>query len=178
MNVSEAIQVRRSVRSYADREVDRGTIRELFESVRLAPSARNEQPWQFVAVTDPDRREALYRASFDQDHVADAPVVVAGVSTATGALEGYDESTAMVNLAIALDHLSLRAAELGLGTCWIGAYDDEAVADVLEVPEAWRIVHLMTVGYPVTDLEPVEKDRKPLEEVLAFETCPQSATHR
>lgn len=173
MDVEHAIRTRRAVRSYADRRVDRETIRALLESVRLAPSAHNDQSWRFVAVTEPDRLEDLYHASFEQDVVGSAPVVIAGISTTPDDELRCGVPTGPVDLAIALDHLTLRAAEMGLGTCWIGSFDQAAVKEIIDVPEAWQVIELVTLGYPADDFDPREKDRKPLEEIFAFETCPK-----
>jgi nitroreductase len=173
MDVADAIRTRRAVRSYEDRAVDRETIRALFEDVRLAPSARNDQSWRFVAVTDEDRLEALYDASFEQGPVAQAPVVIAGVSTTPDDEMRCGVSTGPVDLAIALDHLTLAAVEKGLGTCWIGSFDQDRVKSILDVPEDWQVIELVTLGYPDEPLEPVEKGRKPLDEIFAFESCPE-----
>ncbi|WP_136689447.1 nitroreductase family protein [Halorhabdus amylolytica] len=173
MDVSEAIRTRRAVRSYADRDVSEKTIQELFESVRLAPSARNDQSWRFVAVTENDRLGALYDASFEQRAVDEAPVVIAGISTTPTDTMRCGIETGPVDLAIALDHLSLRAVEMGLGTCWIGSFDQERVTELLDVPAEWQVIELMTLGYPDGELAPVEKDRKPLADIFGFETCPK-----
>jgi nitroreductase len=173
MDVSDAIETRRAVRSYADRPVSRETIRTLFESVRLAPSARNDQSWRFVAVTDDELHEELYRGSYDQDAVASAPVIVAGISTTPDDVMRCDVPTGPVDLAIALDHLTLAAVEKGLGTCWIGSFDQERVKTILDVPEDWQVIELVTLGYPSESLEPVEKDRQSVEEIFAFDSCPE-----
>lgn len=167
MNVYEAIRQRRSVRAYRARPVAEKTLARLIEAVRLAPSANNRQPWKFILVTDPDTRRRLAAAARGQDFVGQAPVVVAAV--------GLDPAREMtcgipgdpVDLAIALEHLALAAVEEGLGTCWIGAFYQEEVKEILGVPGKMKVVQLMTLGWPAD--APVEKKRKEAGEITCRE---------
>lgn len=167
MEVKEAIRRRRSVRSFKDEPVTRDTLEELMESVRIAPSASNRQDWKFVLVDDPDLKEELAQAAHEQSFVGDAPVVIAGVNTKKKTM-ACEVEAGTVDLAIAMDHLTLRAADKGLGTCWIGAFDQERTKEILSVPEEAKIIGLMPLGYPTYDLTRENKRRKDLKEILSY----------
>ncbi|MCF7876210.1 nitroreductase family protein [Candidatus Bipolaricaulota bacterium] len=167
MEVKEAILRRRSVRSFKEKDVPRELLEDIMESVRMAPSASNRQDWQFVLVDDSATREKLARAASNQNFVKEAPVVVAGINTEMKMMScGVKAGT--VDLAIAMDHLTLRAAEEGLGTCWIGAFDQEKTKEILSVPEDSKVITLMPLGYPTYDLTKENKRRKALEEIINY----------
>jgi len=168
MDVKEAIQKRRSVRSFKDRKVSRSKIEELLESVRMAPSASNRQDWEFLVVDDHVTREKLYSAAKRQEFVREAPVVIAGVATDPKKEMTCEVRPGTVDLSIALDHLTLRAAEEGLGTCWIGAFDQKKTKEILKLPKEHKVIALMPLGYPTHKLEIGKKQRKPLEKILKY----------
>jgi len=168
MEVKEAIERRRSVRSYRDKEVPRTLLENLMESVRKAPSASNRQDWKFVIVDDESVKEKLFHAANEQSFVKEAPVVIAGVATEPEEKMSCGVTAGTVDLSIALDHLTLRAAEEGLGTCWIGAFDQEKTREILEVPDEYRVIALMPLGYPTYDLTKENKRRKKLEEIISY----------
>ncbi len=172
MTVLEAIKTRRSVRAYATRPIPPDVLRRCRDALRWAPSACNYQPWRFVFVAEPQLRRELARASYDQVWMADAPVIVAGCGLPEEAYKtmgGYGNS-ADIDVAIALDHLTLAAVAEGLGTCWIGAFDEKRVKKLLHVPAAVKVVAMTPLGYPASpDLNrPVDdSERKPEAEVFA-----------
>jgi nitroreductase len=168
MEVEEAIARRRSVRSYKDKEVPRSKIEALMESVRLAPSASNRQDWKFVVVDDASLKDKLSSAANDQSFVREAPVVIAGVATEPEEKMSCGVNAGTVDLSIALDHLTLRAADEGLGTCWIGAFDQEKTKEILDIPTESRVIALMPLGYPTYDLTRETKRRKKLEEIVSY----------
>jgi nitroreductase len=168
MDVRDAILERRSVRSYADRPLSRETIETVLDSVRMAPSASNRQDWRFVVADDEETIEALYHAAEEQDFVLEAGAVIAGVATDPETEMTCGMRAGVVDVSIALDHLMLRAAEEGLGTCWLGAFDQDRSREILGVPDEEEIVALMTIGYPDRELGKVDKDRKPLEAVVSY----------
>ena len=174
MDVIEAIRTRRSVRKYLSQPLDDDVLSRMFDALRFAPSACNYQPWRFIIVCERQRREAIARASHDQMFIAQAPVIIVGCGIPDRAYKrmgGYGNSVD-VDLAIALDHLTLAAAECGLGTCWIGAFDEKAVKDIVRIPETVKVVALTPLGYPAEPglLRPIEdNERKPRNEVIAFE---------
>lgn len=156
------------MRLYKEKKVPQEKLEEIMNSVRMAPSARNEQDWKFVIVEDEEKKEKAYQATKKQDSVKEASAIIAEVSTDPDDEMGCGTLSGDVDLAIALDHLSLRAAEEGLGTCWIGAFYQEQMKEILEIPEEYRIICMMTVGYPEEPLKEVEKNRKSLEEIITY----------
>jgi len=174
MDVMEAIRRRRSVRKYDPRPIPEPVMERMKEALRCAPSACNYQPWKFILVTDPAVKEQVAEAAKQQRFIAEAPVIVVGVGFPDQAYKnmgGYGNSVE-VDLAIALDHLTLAAAAEGLGTCWIGAFDEQRMKQVLGVPAGAKIVALTPLGYPAEPdlIRPLEPgDRKPPEQIFAYE---------
>ncbi len=167
MQVMQAIRERRSVRAYQDRPVPEDVLARLLEALRLAPSGGNRQLWKFVVVTDAATRTELATAARNQKFVAQAPVVIAGVGLSPDRVMSCGVPGDPVDVAIALDHLTLAAVEEGLGTCWIGAFDQDAVRRILRIPETARVVELMALGYPADTPHP--KTRKALAEIICRE---------
>ncbi len=152
MNVLEAIKTRRSVRAYAPRPIPPDVFHRMKQALRFAPSACNLQPWRFILVTDDHLRRQLAMLSHNQLWIAEAPVVVVGCGfpeQAYKTMGGYGNSVE-IDLAIALDHLTLAAVAEGLGTCWIGAFDEQQIKNLLHVPPTAKIVAMTPLGYPAT----------------------------
>lgn len=168
MDVSEAIRNRRSVRKYQTRNIENDKLDRVLEAGRLAPSARNLQEWRFVVVRDGSRRKRLAEAAKGQSFVGEAPVVIAACATVTDYVMTCGQLTYPIDLAIAVEHMVLAAAAEGLGTCWIGAFYEEEVKKVLNIPPEVRVVALLPVGYP--DESPSPRPRKEMDEIVAFET--------
>ncbi|MFO8060428.1 MAG: nitroreductase family protein [Bacillota bacterium] len=163
----EAIQARRSVRNYKPDPVPESDLEAILEAARLAPSASNRQPWKFVVVTDPDRRAALCRAARNQAFVGQAPVVIVAVALEPDQTMMCGVERYAVDLAIAVDHITLAAADRGLGTCWIGAFDQEQARTIAGVPDQYKVVTVLPLGYPAD--EPRPKSRKTLNEIVCRE---------
>lgn len=170
MDVEDAILKRRSVRDYEEREVPEEKLEAVLEAGRMAPSAYNNQDWIFVVVKDDEKRKRLFEAAKEQKHVNQAPVVIAGVSTDPSKDMPNDVSGGIVDISIALDHMTLRAAEGGLGTCWIGNFRQESAKEALAVPEDQKIVSMITLGYPKESLKKTEKERKSLDDIVSFDS--------
>ena len=172
MEVMEAIRRRRSVRSYDGRPVPVAVLEEVTEALRLAPSACNNQPWRFILVTDAELRWRVARACRERMFMAEAPLIVVGCGLPARAypkMGGYWNS-AEIDVAIAIDQLTLAAAAAGLGTCWIGAFDEQAVKTLLKVPPEAKVVALTPLGYPAREelIHPAEPgSRKPRGEVFS-----------
>lgn len=162
----EAIKERRSVRRYQARPVPEEILAEILEAVRLAPSANNRQDWHFVVVRDAEQRRRLAEAA-GQPFVGTAPVVIAGISLNPGRIMSCEVPAYAVDLAIAMSNITLVATARGLGTCWIGAFSQKRVQEILGVPEKYKIVQLMTLGYPADEARP--KTRKRLEEIYSLD---------
>ncbi len=167
MEVFEAIKIRRSVRSYKAEAVPEGKLKKVLEAARLAPSAHNEQEWKFVVVRDAQKRKELAEAALNQNFIAEAPIVIVAVALNPDHIMSSGVPAFAVDLAIAVDHMTLKATEEGLGTCWIGAFSQEKVKKVLEIPERYKVVVLLPLGFPADTPEP--KSRKNIEEIVCYE---------
>jgi len=167
MDVKEAIKKRRSVRSYKPDPIPEESLRKVLEAARLAPSGHNAQEWKFIVVKDTQKKKKLAEAALNQDFIAEAPVVIAAVSLNPEAQSTSDVPAYAVDLAIAVDHMTLQAVEENLGSCWIGAFDQEKVREILEIPENYKVVILLPLGFPADRAGP--KIRKTIEEIVSFE---------
>jgi nitroreductase len=177
MNVLEAIRLRRSVRAYSSRPIPEDAMGRMREALRFAPSACNIQPWRFVWVTDAKLRREIARAAREQMWMAEAPVTVVacGYPKLAYPRMGGRHSSVDIDIAIALDHLSLAAVAEGLGTCWIGAFAEEPVKQLLGIPEDVRVVAMMPVGYPAGEglIRPLEAGQRKAEaEVFSLNRFP------
>jgi len=168
MELKEVIEKRESVRDYEDTPVPEEKLLKVLEAARLAPSGGNRQPWKFIVAREDTKRQELARASGGQPHVGKAPVIIAAVATAPESMMMCGVPGYAVDLAIAVDHMTLAAADEGLGTCWIGAFSQEAARDILKVPESCRIVALLTLGFPKQTGK--QKVRKSMDEIVCYET--------
>lgn len=165
--VFDTIRARKSVRSYLDKPVEDEKLRRALEAARLAPSASNRQEWRFVLVTDKELLKQVGHASCIGTFIKNAPCIVAACAETDGHVMQCGQPSYPIDVAIALDHLSLAAPSLGLGTCWIGMFDEAKVKGILCVPEKARVVALMTLGYPA-DATPVEKKRLAFEKIVKY----------
>lgn len=168
MELGEAIKKRRSIRKYLTRKVENDKLDRVLEAGRLAPSAKNLQEWRFVVVRDEGRRKRLADAAKGQTFVGEAPVVIAACATVTDYVMTCGQLTYPIDLAIAVEHMVLTAAAEGLGTCWIGAFYEEEVKKILNIPPEVRVVALLPLGYP--DESPHPRPRKEIGEIVAFES--------
>ncbi len=146
MNLFEAIAKRHSVRSYKDKPVEREKLDTIFNSVRMAPSARNAQEWRFILVTDDELRMKVAAAG-GQPFLKQCPVIVVACAQTDGRAMRCGEKAYPIDLAIAIDHLTLAATAMGLGTCWIGSFEAPPVREALGIPETIPIVALIALGY-------------------------------
>jgi nitroreductase len=168
MEFFETIRSRRSVRSYLFQTVEEDKIRLVLESARLAPSADNRQEWRFVVVKDAQVRQKLSIAAEGQAFVAEAPVVIACCSVESDRLMSCGHPAYAVDLGIAIEHMALAATALGLGSCWIGAFDEARVREILGIPKQVRVVEMLALGYPKH--VPGPRQRLPLERLVHRET--------
>jgi len=165
MELMDLIRARKSVRSYRDQPVEDATVCRILEAARLAPSARNGQEWRFIVVRDSAMRRRIAMDAAAQPFIAEAGAVLACCAETDGRLMRCGQAAYPIDVAIAMDHLSLAAAAEGLGTCWIGSFDEQMVKDLLGIPREVRVVQLMPLGYP-TDPSTVEKRRQPLDKIV------------
>jgi nitroreductase len=148
MDVMNAIKTRKSVRAYLDRPVEDDKLNAVLEAARLAPSASNRQEWRFVIVREPETRKKLAAVAGGQAFVGEAPLLIVACAETDGHVMRCGQPCYPIDVAIALDHMSLAAVELGLGSCWIGLFDEKKVREILQIPDEIRVVELMPLGYP------------------------------
>ena len=168
MNVINAIKARKSVRRYLEKPIEEEKLLSVLEAGRLAPSASNRQEWRFIIVRDKTTRKKVAEAARRQTFVGEAPAIIVSCAETTGHIMMCGQQCYPIDVAIALDHITLAAIELGLGTCWIGAFDEERVKEILNIPDEIRVVGLMPIGYPV-DSSIKEKTRFSLNRIVKYE---------
>jgi nitroreductase len=168
MDVMEAIRKRKSVRKYLNKKVEEDKLFAVLEAGRLAPSASNRQEWRFIIVRDQSSKKKLAEAANNQSFIAEAPIVIAACAETDEHVMTCGQACYPIDVAIALDHITLAAVELGLGTCWIGAFDEKKVKQILEIPSEVRVVALMPLGYPY-DSSVVNKNRLSISEISKYE---------
>ena len=157
MNVHEAIQKRLSIRRYSDASIPADHLGILFKALQFAASGNNYQNWEFVFVKDLEVKQRLVPACSNQRFVKDCAYFIAGAADPT--LKWH-----MVDITIALAQFALQAVELGYGTCWIGAFDEVGVKQVLNIPTDKKVVICMTLGLPTG--KHIPRGRKTLEEII------------
>lgn len=169
-DVFDAIKERRSTRAFKEDEIPQATVTRLVEAACHAPSAGNVQPWQFFVVTDPEKKKGLMAAALGQSFVSQAPVVI--VVCAEPELSGSkygrrgSELYCIQDTAAAVQNILLGAHALGLGTCWVGAFEETGVSEILELPANLRPVALIPVGHPARESR--MPARRSVQEVVHF----------
>lgn len=168
LNVLEAVRTRRSIRSFDDKLVEKDKLLKILEAARLSPSANNNQPSQFIIVSDKTIRESLLPAYAHQWFIK-APVIIVACSLPSNAWARQDGETYWkVDIAIAVQNMILVAHDLGLGTCWVAAFEEDEVKKVLDIPKGVRVIAMIPIGYPAEQkLSVIE--RKSLEEIIHYE---------
>jgi nitroreductase len=169
MDIYEAIRTRKSVRAYRNEPVAEEVLDRIFDAVRLAPSARNAQEWRFVVVRDPSVRARIASEAAGQQFLAQAAAIIACCAETDGRTMRCGQPAYPIDVAIAMDHLGLVAAAEGLGTCWIGSFDEGTVRKILGIPGPVRVVQLMSLGVPV-DPSPVWKQRLERSQIVRYES--------
>jgi len=178
MNFTELVNKRQSTRKYSEKKVERDLIDKCLDAARLAPSARNSQPWSFIVIDDPQSIVSVSQRAFSgiyksTQFAGKAPVLIVVIT------EKADYVTRMGNLirntkynlidiGIACEHLVLQAEELGLGTCWLGWFSSRGVRKALKLPRSSRIDILISMGYPLDPDYRKERKRRTLEEIRHF----------
>jgi nitroreductase len=167
MEFTELVKKRYSVRAYKSDPVEEDKLHQVLEAARLAPTAANRQPFQIIVVHTAGRETELSRL-YGRDWFVQAPLIICACGMPDKSWVRSDgKNYNDVDVAIAMDHLVLAAANLGLGTCWIAAFDPVAVREVLGLPDDVEPVALTPLGYPAD--EPSSKKRKALSELVRYE---------
>ncbi len=158
MSLLDIIYKRRSIRQYRSKTVSEEVLKNILEAGRLAPSADNAQPWHFIVVTDAEIKRKLSNGAWRR-FIKDSAFTIAGCG------ERYRKWSA-VEVAIALQNMVLAAEAQGLGSCWIGAFEEEEVKRLLNIPENLKVVALISFGYPAE--KPGPQSRKELQSIVHF----------
>ena len=178
MKFIDLVKKRESTRKYSNRPVPRELIDQCLEAARLAPSACNSQPWSFIVVDDEETRNQVAEASmsglYSMNKFAEtAPVIIVAITEKSiyaarmgGMLRGVKYN--LIDIGIACDHLTLQATELGLGTCWLGWFNERAIKKVLNLPRKTQIDVVLTMGYPDPSTPHRQKLRNPLDKIRRF----------
>lgn len=175
-NILKVIRLRRSVREYLDKPVAEDLISGIIEAARLAPSACNSQCWRFIVVNDKEIRQEITKKGLGGVIVPNswaktAPVIIvvcADLLSFTHKLGASIKKIQyyLLDVGIAVEHMILRATELGLGTCWIGWFNEKAIKRILKIPKSMKVAALVTLGYPENPIVEEEKDRFEKEKIL------------
>jgi len=169
MKIIEEILNRRSIRTFNEKPVEKEKLTRILEAGRLAPSARNQQEWRIIIVTDPQLKNQLIdQASPGQPFLKQAPIILAACALNPNYIMRCGHPAYLIDLAIVLEHIALQAVREGLGTCWIGSFDENKAKNVLKIPDPVRIVELMSLGY--YDRLPAARERKPIQELYKWES--------
>mgnify|MGYP001014315947 CR=1 FL=1 len=158
---------RYSVRNYKETKVEKEKLLQVLEAGRLAPSAVNYQPVHFIVITDEGLKSKVAE-TYPRDWFKKAPVIIAACadhSKSWKRKDGKDHSD--IDAAIAIEHLVLAAADIGLGTCWVCAFDAQKCHEILSLPDHLEVVALLPVGYPEDGEIPVKK-RKSMDEIVSW----------
>jgi nitroreductase len=167
MDFSELVTFRGSIRGYKTDPVEEDKLLAVLEAARMAPTAHNNQPFRLIVIHTRGREDQLAKI-YGRPWFTQAPIVICIVGVPSeGWVRQDGENYMLVDVAIAMDHLILEATNLGLGTCWVGAFNPEAAREVLGLPQDVVPVAFTPLGYP--DAEPREKARKNLNELVKYE---------
>ncbi|MCX7705524.1 MAG: nitroreductase family protein [bacterium] len=172
MDFYQVIKTRRSIRSYKKTDIPEDVLKKVLNAARIAPSGSNRQPWKFIVVRDKERIKKLAQLCHNQSFIAQAPVVIAGCGRNIHYNRGgwMGDYSVIVDVAIAFDHLTLAARAEGLGTCWIGSFDNDEIKKYLGIPDDYNVIALTPLGYPESEnLFGETSDRLPIEEIVYYE---------
>jgi nitroreductase len=167
MEFSELIRRRYSVRTYQSDPVEEAKLKQVLEAARLAPTAANRQPFQLIVIPTAGREIELRRI-YNREWFVRAPLIICACALpAQGWVRMDGKSYVDVDVAIAMDHLILAATNLGLGTCWIAAFDPAAAREVLGLPDGVEPIVITPLGYPAD--QPRPKERKEIGDLVQRE---------
>lgn len=171
MDFYEVVGTRRSIRSYKPDPIADDVLNKVLDAARMAPSGSNRQPWKFIVVRNDETKKQLAIACDNQHFIAESPIVIVACGRDIGWNRGgYMGSMSMlVDVSIAFTHLILAARAEGLGTCWIGSFDNEEVKKILGVSKEFNVVAITPLGYPAGEGFRETGSRRPLSEIVSFD---------
>ncbi|HHN66386.1 MAG TPA: nitroreductase [Nitrospirae bacterium] len=183
MELFEAIRTRRSIRRFSDRDVEDDKVTRILDAARMAPSWANLQCWRFIVVRDRQKRETIseltyvesffaplgYKVNPAKKGIREAPVLIVACAIPGDSGSLWDQNYYLTDLGIASENLMLATHALGLGTVFVGVFDEQKIKELLSIPENIRVVGLFPIGYPLEEKKEPPK-RKPLEEIVFYES--------
>lgn len=161
------IEVRRSVRSFAKRGVEKAAIERVLRAAMLAPSAKNRQAWRFVVAQKPALLNRLQEAAFGQEHVGQAPAIVAACTTNIDYRMPNGELSYPIDIAFASAFMLLQATKERLGSCVVTTFDEQEVKELLSIPYSMKVVLLILLGYPAGEAS--SRSRKALKQICSYD---------
>jgi nitroreductase len=167
MDIVPEIARRVSIRVFTERKPERTQIGRILEAGRVAPSAKNRQPWRFIAVEDGAKRILLEKACYGQEHVGRAPLIIACCSTNIDYRMPNGQLSYPMDISIAASFMMLQAVREGLGTCLVSTFDEQQVREALTAPYLMRVVLLLLAGYPAE--APERPERHPIGRISSFD---------
>jgi nitroreductase len=171
MDVFDAIKGRRSIRAFQEKEIPEEFIEKILDAARWAPSAGNIQPWEFIIVKDKELKMKLAEAAYGQYFIAEAPIVIVVCTNIRKSSSRYgirgETLYSIQDAAAATQNILLSVHALGLGACWIGAFSEEKVISILNIPKHVRPVAIIPIGYPAE--KPTPPHKRKLDEITFFE---------
>jgi len=180
MKLLELINERQSVRRYSSKPVEKEKIEQCIEAAYLAPSACNAQPWKFVIIDDEELKNKIAKETYNpvisfNHFVPQSPVIIAIVvekSPIVPRVGGRIKHKPyyLMDIGIAAEHICLQAAEIGLGTCMLGWFNEKAVKKLINVPKERDIPLLISIGYPIENYPHRKKIRKAFDVVRSYNT--------
>jgi nitroreductase len=172
LELQEAIKGRRSIRNFKKQNIPEETITQLIEAASYAPSAGNIQPWQFIIIRKPAIKKKLAESALNQAHVEQAPVVIVVCADEKRSSMGYGTRGktlyCLQDTAAATQNILLTAHSLGLGTCWIGAFNEDEAREAVKAPEGVRPVAIIPVGVP--NGNPKQRSRRLLSQMTHYDS--------
>jgi nitroreductase len=168
MDLLPEIINRVTVRHFEARGIDPACLERILEAGRVAPSAKNRQPWRFIIIQDQEKRKMFETACFGQEHVGESPAIIACCSTNIEYRMPNGQLSYPIDISFAVCQMMFQAVHEGLGTCVVTTFDEAALQEILTVPYSMRVVMLLLVGYSAEE-NPGFRDRLPLERIISYE---------
>ena len=162
MSLVDVVLSRRSIRSYKQEEIPRNVLEKILEAGRQAPSAANRQPWHFIVITDHKIKKKLSQWRLSK-FVKESAFTIAGCAYA-------DDYLALIDTSIALQNMVIAAWALGIGSCWIAGFEEDKAKIILNIPEDWKVIALITFGYPSD--KPSVRQKKLIDEIVSYNDMP------
>jgi len=168
VNFQTLFQHRYSVRDYKPESVGQEILNQVLFAAQFAPTAANRQPFRLIVIHTEGKKEQLKKI-YNREWFVEAPILICACGIPEqGWVRADGKPYLDIDIAIVMDHVSLAAADLGLGTCWIASFEVETAREILQIPSDAEPIIIMTLGYPAG--EPGEKERKPIRDLVSYET--------